>query len=75
MINGSNPNVAQFLGIPYGEAPVGALRFSPPKMKLPVGEIDATKSGPNYPQYYQNNMTRYPTVYSFDAPFLQPLPG
>ncbi|KAL3443771.1 Alpha/Beta hydrolase protein [Aspergillus insuetus] len=73
--NGSKPNVAQFLGVPYGEAPVGALRFSPPKMKLPVGEIDATKSGPNCPQYYSNNVTRYPTVYSSDAPFLQPLLG
>ncbi|KAL2843743.1 Alpha/Beta hydrolase protein [Aspergillus pseudoustus] len=75
MINGSNPDVVQFLGIPYGEAPVGSLRFSPPKMKLPVGDIDATKSGPNCPQYYSNNATLYPSVYAYDSPFLQPLPG
>jgi para-nitrobenzyl esterase len=38
-------SVEQFLGIPYAEAPVGALRFRPP-MPLPLaGALDATLFG------------------------------
>lgn len=63
-INGTTPNVAQFLGIPYAEPPVGALRWLPPTTKSPVSSIDATAFSPSCPQYASSN----PSVYSVDSP-------
>ncbi|MFN8023694.1 MAG: carboxylesterase family protein [Acidimicrobiales bacterium] len=43
--------VSQFLGIPYGEPPVGALRFAAPVPRSPwSGVFDATVHGPRPPQ-------------------------
>jgi hypothetical protein len=44
LVNGTTPNVAQLLGIPYAEPPVGARRWLPPTANLPVSSIDATSS-------------------------------
>lgn len=43
--------VLRFLGVPYGEAPIGPLRFAPPIRRLPwSGVLDATSHGPRPPQ-------------------------
>ncbi|KAH8657042.1 Alpha/Beta hydrolase protein [Tricladium varicosporioides] len=62
MVNGTHPNVAQFLGIPYAEPPVGDLRWTQSVAKSPVGDIDATSLGPSCPQYD----TSIPSVYEID---------
>lgn len=63
LINGTHPDVVQFLGIPYAEPAVGDLRWAPPVAKSPVGEIDATRFGPSCPQYE----SRIPSTYNIDA--------
>ena len=41
----------RFLGIPYAEAPTGALRFKPPRpLSLTPEAVDATRPGPAAPQ-------------------------
>ncbi|KAH6670031.1 para-nitrobenzyl esterase [Halenospora varia] len=62
IVNGTHPNVAQFLGIPYAEPPVGDLRWTQSVAKSPVGGIDATSFGPSCPQYD----TSTPSVYEID---------
>jgi para-nitrobenzyl esterase len=43
--------VSRFLGIPYGEAPVGELRFAAPRPRRPwAGVFDARRFGPRPPQ-------------------------
>lgn len=72
MVNGSTPGVAQFMGIPFAEPPVGPLRFLPPRPKGRESEtIDATYTRPNCPQYPINKQTS-PNVYTYDATWLQP---
>ncbi|KAK3687790.1 alpha/beta-hydrolase [Podospora appendiculata] len=51
MIDPSLPCVRQFLGIPYGQPPLGELRFAPPKPALPFGDINATQFPPSCMQY------------------------
>ncbi|OCL09500.1 para-nitrobenzyl esterase [Glonium stellatum] len=63
LINGTTPNVAQFLGVPYAEPPIGDLRWLPAIPKSKVGSIDATAFGPNCPQYD----TSIPSVYEVDT--------
>jgi len=63
LINGTHPHVAQFLGIPYAEPPIGERRWTPSVVKSPVGDIDATSFSPSCPQYD----TSIPSVYEIDA--------
>jgi acetylcholinesterase len=61
----TSPNVAQFLGIPYAEDPVGSLRFSPPVPKSAFNSVfSASKLGPSCPQYN----TSTPTFFSVASP-------
>lgn len=72
MVNGSTPGVAQFMGIPFAEPPLGSLRFLAPQPKSRQNEIiDATHTRPNCPQYPINKQTQ-PNVYTYDAMWLQP---
>lgn len=67
MVNGSTPGVAQFMGIPFAEPPLGSLRFLAPQPKSRQnGTIDATYTRPNCPQYPINKQTQ-PNVYTYDA--------
>ena len=71
LINGSHPDVAQFLGIPFAAAPVADLRFAAPAAYEARGTIDATKQGPLCPQYLLTKANS-PSVYTYDTPWLQP---
>ncbi len=59
--------VVRFLGVPYGEAPVGDLRFAAPVPRAPwSGVFDATAFGPRPPQPLMPAPIGAPPV---DAPF------
>ncbi|KAK7460182.1 acetylcholinesterase [Colletotrichum acutatum] len=62
-INRDYPNVAQFLGIPFAEPPIGPRRWLPPTPKAPVDSIDATKFGYSCPQQLGGR----PSVYNTDV--------
>jgi carboxylesterase type B len=51
----SFPNVAQFLGIPYAEPPVGKRRWAPAVTKGRFGTLDASHQGPACPQAEPSN--------------------
>lgn len=58
-VNASYPDVRQFLGIPFAEAPTGALRFEPPKARVapPHTQVKATAPPPACPQIPPSNGT------------------
>ncbi|KAK8088319.1 hypothetical protein PG997_003280 [Apiospora hydei] len=59
-INETAPNVRQWLGVPYAEPPVGALRFMrPQRKKADTGPIEATKYSPACMQQKSNTTTIY----------------
>ncbi|PQE33368.1 hypothetical protein CJF32_00006660 [Rutstroemia sp. NJR-2017a WRK4] len=62
-INETTPNVRQFLGVPFAQAPIGNLRWMPPTA-LPANQssasVDATKFGLSCPQFEGAS----PSVYS-----------
>ncbi|EXK33825.1 hypothetical protein FOMG_11054 [Fusarium oxysporum f. sp. melonis 26406] len=51
----SFPNVAQFLGIPYAEPPVGKRRWAPAVAKGQFGTLNASHQGPACPQAEPSN--------------------
>lgn len=63
-INDATPNVAQFLGVPFAEQPVGERRWLPPVLKYPELSINATSFGPSCPQFEGNASSTWQT----DAP-------
>ncbi|KAF2009115.1 para-nitrobenzyl esterase [Aaosphaeria arxii CBS 175.79] len=54
-VDDTTPNVAQFLGIPYAEQPVGERRWLPAVTKAREESIDATNFGKNCPQIEDNS--------------------
>ncbi|KAF2708704.1 alpha/beta-hydrolase [Pleomassaria siparia CBS 279.74] len=69
LINGTTPNVAQFLGIPYAEPPVKERRWLPSILKTRLSSIDATRFGYSCPQFEGNASS----VWDTDAPqFITP---
>lgn len=73
-INAAHPNVAQFLGIPFAEPPVGARRWLPPLPKAKKhGTINATNFGPSCPQYRADPILA-PNAYNVDVPQFSPEP-
>ncbi|KAF2821197.1 alpha/beta-hydrolase [Ophiobolus disseminans] len=73
-VNETFPNVAQYLGIPFAEPPIGARRWLPalPKSKE-HGVIDATRFGPACPQY-RADATLAPNAYNVDVLQFSPEP-
>lgn len=64
-VDATTPNVVQFLGVPYAEAPIGERRWRPSWPQARAGGIlDATQFGPSCPQYASNKSTTWLT----DAP-------
>lgn len=63
LVDDITPRVAQYLGIPFAEPPVGPLRWLPARPKAPVAAIDATAFGPSCAQYW----TSLPQVYNTDV--------
>ncbi|KAI1380510.1 para-nitrobenzyl esterase [Hypoxylon crocopeplum] len=63
-VNKEYPNVAQFLGIPFAEPPVGPRRWLPPVPKGSVDHFDATEFGSSCPQWLDGP----PSVYNSDVP-------
>src|SRR5690348_5103768 len=52
LLGRKDAEVIAFLGVPYAQPPVGALRFRAPQRCAPwVGDRDATQVGPASPQY------------------------
>jgi len=58
-INQTAPLVRQFLGVPYAEPPLGALRFAPPQTKTKGRPISATAFAPSCMQQFSNSSTIY----------------
>lgn len=55
-IDSAQPNVRQFLGIPFAKPPLGDLRWAPPQSySQPDAEIEATKLGPSCMQFLNTN--------------------
>ncbi|KAH9807844.1 carboxylesterase [Teratosphaeria destructans] len=59
-VNSTAPNVRQWLGVPYAEPPLGALRFAPPKAKTSSSRpLNTTAFAPSCMQQYSNSSTIY----------------
>lgn len=55
-IDSAQPNVRQFLGIPFALPPVGDLRWTAPQPLLqPDAEVDAMEFGPSCIQFFNTN--------------------
>lgn len=61
--NSKNPNVRQFLGIPFAHPPIGPRRWLPPWLLKSNSFINATSIGPACPQIARGGPTDF-TVYS-----------
>lgn len=73
-INQTTPNVAQFLGIPYAEPPVGDRRWLPAERKSKAnGTIDVTRFGPACPQF-DTDVDVAPNIFTVDVPGFAPSP-
>lgn len=53
LTNGSAPSVREFLGVPFAQPPIGALRWLPPQKVVSNSShiYDATRYPPSCPQY------------------------
>ncbi|KAF2654849.1 alpha/beta-hydrolase [Lophiostoma macrostomum CBS 122681] len=69
IINSTTPHVAQFLGVPFAEQPVGARRWLPAILKTREESIDATKFGSQCPQFDGNGSN---IIYDYARGFLNP---
>lgn len=73
-INETTRNVAQFLGIPFAEPPVGERRWLPAVAKSKEhGVLNATRFGPSCPQW-ETDVNVAPNVYTVDVPNFTPTP-
>jgi len=55
-VDAAQPDVRQFLGIPFAQPPVGDLRWlAPQSLSQPEREIEATELGPSCLQFLNNN--------------------
>jgi acetylcholinesterase len=69
-VSDTTPNVAQFLGIPFAEQPVGSLRWLPPSPLSASSKdvtVNATRFGLSCPQY-EDDVSVAPNLYTVDAP-------
>jgi len=55
-IDSAQPNVRQFLGIPFAQPPLGDLRWvAPQALSQPDAKVEATDIGPSCIQYFNTN--------------------
>jgi cholinesterase len=55
-IDSTQPNVRQFLGIPFAQPPLGDLRWvAPQPLHQPEAKVDATDIGPSCIQFFNTN--------------------
>lgn len=67
-INEKTPHVAQFLGIPFAEQPVGPRRWLPPLRKSKESAITQAKSFGHACPQPQSDENAPPNIYLSDAP-------